>query len=359
VIEMTPIANRHRVRSGGTVLAVIALLASACSLTTGRPAASTAPGGGPSTAPAASGLPSSLPVASAAPTQKPPTPTVVAAIPLEPALKAAWESTVEKGQLLFEPVLDPSGNIWAPVSYMDRFAITTKDGAAKGTWGTSGSDPGQFTFVSSGNGWGAAAFRSDGGFVVADSGNNRIQQFDSNRRLVKSWGEFGTKDGQLIDPLDVEVDGRNRVYVMCDIRHDTQVFNEDGTFIRLLATNVGPYLDVAADGTAYVIENNSVPAVDVFAPDGTWTATWDLHNFASFATDIEVTPSGRIFVASSDTGGEHPIYKNLVELDRTGRAVHYWPNGAEGIAVNAAQDRLYETFSDQDSALLALLLPTK
>jgi sugar lactone lactonase YvrE len=260
---------------------------------------------------------------------------------------------------VWEPVVDPSGNIWAALSYEDRFAITTKDGVAKGTWGMAGSDPGQFTFVSSGNGWGAVAFRKDGGIIVADSGNNRIQQFDANRKLVRVWGEFGSDDGQLIDPLDVEVDAQNRVYVMSDNRHDVQVFNEDGTFIRVLATRVGPYLDVADDGTAYVIEDDPVPAVDVFSPDGTWTAKWDLHNFAEFATDIEVSPAGRIFVASSSTGGPNPVYKTLVELDHTGRAMHFWPNGAEGIAVNAAEDRLYETYSDRDAQLHAFELPSK
>jgi hypothetical protein len=280
---------------------------------------------------------------------------------MEPALKATWAVSVDTRQppFVWEPVVDPVGNIWTALSYEDRFAITTKDGAAKGTWGTPGSDPGQFTFVAGDSGWGAVAFRKDGGIIVADSGNNRVQQFDANRKLLRTWGEFGNDDGQLIDPLDVEVDAENRVYVMCDNRHDVQVFNEDGRFIRLLATNVGPYLDVADDGTAYVIEDDPVPAVDVFAPDGTWTATWDLSHFADFATDIEATPSGRIFVASSDTGGANPVYKSLVELDRTGRAVHYWPNGAEGIAVNAAEDRLYETYSDQNAQLHAFELPSK
>ena len=146
---------------------------------------------------------------------------------------------------------------------------------------------------------------------------------------------------------------------MCDLRHDLQVFNEDGTLIRLLASNVGPYLDVDPDGTAYVIQDDPVPAIDVFAPDGTWTAQWDLHNFVQFATDIEVTPSGRIFVASSDVGTSNPTYKNLVELDRTGHAVHFWPNGAEGIAVNAAEDLLYQTYVEKTPNLRAFKLPAK
>ncbi len=256
-----------------------------------------------------------------------------------------------------EPVVGPRGDIWAALSQKDQFAIVTKDGAAAGTWGTPGTDPGQFTFVAGGSGWGAMAFRADGGFVVADSGNHRIQQFDRDRTLVRSWGEFGMTEGKLRDPFDVAIDSTNRVYVMCDYRFDVQVFEEDGTFRNVLATWVGPYFTLAQDGTAYVIGDNEFPAVEVFAPDGTWTQTWDLHNVMDFATDIAVTPSGRIFVASSSGGGSNPVYESLIELDRTGRLLHVWPNGAEGIAVNAAEDRLYQTFSDRTGDLVALELP--
>jgi sugar lactone lactonase YvrE len=233
----------------------------------------------------------------------------------------------------------------------------TKDGASAGDWGTSGSDPGQFTFVFEGNGFGAITFRPDGGFYVADSGNNRIQQFDASRKFVGSWGGFGTDDGQLISPIDIAIDGQGRVYVECDVRHDIQVFDPDGKFIRVAASGVGPYLAVAGDGTLYAIQEDPVPTVEVFAPDGRWTASWDIHEFASFATGIAVTPAGRIFVASSKSGGAIPGYENLVELDAAGTAMHFWPSGAEGIAVNASGDRLYAAYSDVTPVVRAFAVP--
>ena len=195
---MNPNAHRHQVRLGGTVLAAVALVASACSAASGTPGPGAATGAPPSSGPATSPEPSSPAVGERRPDAEAADPTVVAAIPLEPPLKLAWESKVDSRQppWIFEPVVDPGGNIWAPLSYEDTFAITAKDGTSKGTWGTSGTDDGQFTFVSAGNGWGAIAFRKDGGFVVADSGNNRIQQFDANRKHVRTWGQFGSDRGR-------------------------------------------------------------------------------------------------------------------------------------------------------------------
>ena len=288
-----------------------------------------------------------------------PTPIVIPEAAVEAALRTAWTVVADPSDTpwVAEPVVGPNGDIWAPLSEKDQIAIVTNDGASSETWGVPGTDPGQFTFSAGGSGWGAIAFRSDGGFVVADSGNHRIQQFDQERKLVRAWGEFGMGEGLLRDPFDVAVDAKNRVYVMCDYRFDVQIFEEDGTFRNVLTTWVGPYFARTQDGTIYAIVDGDFPGVKVFAPDGTWTQTWDLHNVMGFATDIAVTPSGRIFVASSEGGGTAPVYQNLVELDGTGRLVHLWPNGAEGIAVNAAEDRLYQTFSDRSGDLVALELP--
>ena len=294
------------------------------------------------------------------PTATPPVPIVVHPVPVEAALHRVWAFTADPSPdpWVVEPVVAPNGDIWAPRSLHDEFVIATKDGRAAGSWGVAGTEPGQFKLAANGSGWGAVAFRSDGGFYIADSGNNRIQQFGKDRDLIKVWGQFGTKDGQLIDPLDIAVDAANHVYVMCDSRHDLQVFDENGTFIRRLASDVGPYLSVSPDGTAYVDTNNAFAGLEVFAPDGTWTATWDLHEVIRFATDVDVTPSGRIFVASATTGDGPGDYDKLIELDRTGRLVHVWPNGAEGLAINAAEDRLYETFVEKmNGQLLAIDLP--
>lgn len=49
---------------------------------------------------------------------------------------------------------------------------------------------------------------------VADSGNGRIQAFDSAGRFLRAWGTRGTGYGQLSKPIGISVDARGRVYVV-------------------------------------------------------------------------------------------------------------------------------------------------
>jgi DNA-binding beta-propeller fold protein YncE len=298
-------------------------------------------------------------VESAATTSVAPTPIVVSSIPMDAALKPVWQYATGSNDnpWIWEPAVDPMGQIWAASSFDDQFLIISKDGTRVGQWGDSGTGRGEFTFAVQGDGFGAITFRPDGGFYVADSGNNRVQEFDANRKFVRMWGGLGADDGQLIVPLDIGRDDQGRVYVESDSRGDIQVFDADGKFLRVAATDVGPYLAVAADGTLYAVQDDPVPSLQIYAPDGRWTATWDLHELMSFATDVAITEDGRIFVASSTSGGSTPVYENLVELDSHGTAQHLWPSGAEGIAVNAAGDRLYAAYSDVKNGIRAFAVP--
>lgn len=45
-----------------------------------------------------------------------------------------------------------------------------------------------------------------GNLYVVDSGNNRIQEFDSNGKFIRTWGTFGTGDGQFNGPLGITLD---------------------------------------------------------------------------------------------------------------------------------------------------------
>lgn len=57
--------------------------------------------------------------------------------------------------------------------------------------GGRGSEPGSFTWPR------GVAVGPDNSFVVADSSNHRIQVFDSNGIFVKSFGDFGCREGEF------------------------------------------------------------------------------------------------------------------------------------------------------------------
>jgi tripartite motif-containing protein 71 len=75
-------------------------------------------------------------------------------------------------------------------------------------WGSEGAGDGQF------NSPGGGDVDTSGNVYVADSGNNRVQKFDSNSNFITEWGTKGSNEGQFLQPLGVAVDSVGNVYVV-------------------------------------------------------------------------------------------------------------------------------------------------
>ncbi len=79
----------------------------------------------------------------------------------------------------------------------------------------------------------------DGSFFVSDGyGNARVHHFDRDGSLIRSWGTPGTAPGQFNVPHNIVQDARGRLYVADRESHRIQVFDESGTFLRLLGENL-------------------------------------------------------------------------------------------------------------------------
>ena len=68
---------------------------------------------------------------------------------------------------------------------------------------------------------------------VADTRNNRIQQFGLDGTFKRTWGSSGSDTGQFLSPTGIEVDFEGRVYVVDSGNHRIQVFDSDGNFLRM------------------------------------------------------------------------------------------------------------------------------
>ena len=64
---------------------------------------------------------------------------------------------------------------------------------------------------------------------VCDSGNGRVQVFDSNLNFVQS---FGDAPDQLEDPRDIDFDSEGNIYVVDYERDRVLVFSENGQYLR-------------------------------------------------------------------------------------------------------------------------------
>src|ERR671936_62012 len=92
------------------------------------------------------------------------------------------------------------------------------------------------------------AWDSDDNIYVSDGyTNSRVAKFDKRGNWIKSWGSRGTggahadeNPGQFNTPHNIGIDRRNNVYVADRGNRRIQVFDADGTFLRMIHLNV-PY----------------------------------------------------------------------------------------------------------------------
>ena len=93
-------------------------------------------------------------------------------------------------------------------------------------WGSSGSGAGQFNYPH------GIAVDAHGHVYVTDPGNGRIQEFTSNGRFLRKWGDFGRDPSEFEDPMDVAVDPQsNDVYVADTHNSRIQKFTSTGQFL--------------------------------------------------------------------------------------------------------------------------------
>ena len=106
--------------------------------------------------------------------------------------------------------VDGEGNVYVVDTGNNRVQKFDSEGEFMVSWGGLGSGPGEFQEP-----WGIGV-GGDGTVYVADTWNHRVQAFDSEGRYLGEWGVFGQGEGdgiELYGPRDIEVDGRGDVYV--------------------------------------------------------------------------------------------------------------------------------------------------
>ncbi len=119
-------------------------------------------------------------------------------------------------------------------------------------WGSKGKGQGQFNLPHD------IAIDSKGNIYVVDTGNHRIQKFDSQGRYLTSWGTEGTNDGQFKSPVGIAIDKDDYVYIADTWNHRIQKFDSKGNFITKWGSPMMFWapkdLVVDDDGFIYVVD---------------------------------------------------------------------------------------------------------
>ncbi len=102
--------------------------------------------------------------------------------------------------------------------------------------GSPGVENGQFTIPRN------VAIAPDGTIYIADSGNHRVQAFDPEGNFLTSWGSFGSEAGQFNEPWGIVAD-ETAVYVADTWNHRIQKFALDGTWLTSFGISGSPTED--------------------------------------------------------------------------------------------------------------------
>lgn len=130
----------------------------------------------------------------------------------------------------------------------DRIVEFDSTGTARRTWGNYGSGEGQFDVPT------GVALDFEGRVYVVDSGNSRVQVFDTTGQFLFAWGSTGSGAGQFYRPVDLtlgfNLDRSTRFVAVSDHGNSrVQVFTPEGQLIRIFH---GLH-DVRGLGTGYSV----------------------------------------------------------------------------------------------------------
>ena len=90
-------------------------------------------------------------------------------------------------------------------------------------------------------------------FISDGYRNNRVVVCNSKGEFIRTWGELGTKPGQLSLPHSIARDSKGRIYVADRNNSRVQVFTEEGKFVEQWANLCQPWtVRITADDEVYI-----------------------------------------------------------------------------------------------------------
>jgi predicted membrane-bound mannosyltransferase/DNA-binding beta-propeller fold protein YncE len=220
------------------------------------------------------------------------------------------------GGLFNEPwgvAVAPDGSaVYVTDTWNYRVQKFTPDGKFIKMWGYFGQGEKPEAF------WGPRGIVGDekGDIFVADTGNKRIVEFDSQGNSITQFGSAGLDPGQLDEPVGITLDAAGRVYVADTWNQRVQVFTPDSTgknYTSTLTFDINgwfgqsldnkPFIAVDQAGNIYVTDPEGYRVLE-FTPDGKiirgWGDTGDPTDTLGLPSGIAIDAQGHVWV--SDAG---------------------------------------------------------
>ncbi len=139
-----------------------------------------------------------------------------------------WGSSAGNGQLCYPEGVCFLGYLYVTDKDNNRIEYFSKDGLYLGSFGSRGTELGQFQKPS--------GICAGGGYIyVVDQGNHRIQKFNGTGTYISSWGIYGTGNGQFDSPTGITFISNgttDEIYITDSGNNRIQVFDTNGNYLR-------------------------------------------------------------------------------------------------------------------------------
>jgi DNA-binding beta-propeller fold protein YncE len=215
--------------------------------------------------------------------------------------------------------VDKQGNVYVADTWNHRIQVFTADLRFVRRWGEFSNGVGM-PKGGEGNFYGPRGIAVDeqGYVYVTDTGNKRVQKFDSQGRFVASFGGVGSEAGQLSEPVGIQVDQAGNIYVADTWNRRVQIFNSSFQFLSQFSIygweSQGvlnkPFLALEEGGNIIVVSDPENHRLLRFSQNGALLAV-----VGGFGTEppalnlplgVSVDEAGRLWVAE---GANHRVQR--------------------------------------------------
>jgi len=216
--------------------------------------------------------------------------------------------------------VDDERNIYVADTGNSRIQKFNSDGEFLSSWETNGFENGELQSPV-----GIAIYENN--VYVVDEKQNTIQKFDNDGNFIFKWGGYGNENGQFIKPRGITIDSSGIVYVADSKNHRIQTFTSDGEFLSSFGTfgfgdgKLKVPVDVAVYEDFIYVSDPGNYKIEKYTSDGIFLKSFD-YNFGG----SQVRPGGLIADPNGNIYFVDTVKYRVVKMNSDGKTITSWGN---------------------------------